>query len=62
MDTPRPPLSPDVDLRDELVHQTRYILDHPPPWPALWLLVEFMRSVSALGAWSEDFQKQEHTR
>lgn len=48
------------DLQTELLARAVWLARHDAPEPALWLLVELMRSLSNLTEWTADIETEEH--
>jgi hypothetical protein len=48
------------DLQTELLNRAVWLVQHDAPEPALWLLVELMRSLSNLTEWTADLDAEEH--
>jgi hypothetical protein len=47
-------------LHEQFADYALFLIDHPPPDPMLWVLVELLKDTADLVVVLEDRQRQEH--
>jgi len=53
---------PEDPLRRQFWEYARYLVDHPPPEPMLWVLVEVLKETADLVAVLEERRRKEVSR